>query len=275
MLYPKLGQAERFMQKVRPPAVAGTFYPGDPGELRSEIRHYLREAAAPGGPPPKALIAPHAGYVYSGPVAATAYRSLAPLRDALHRVVLLGPAHRVPFDGLAVPTTEAFETPLGHVPIDRAALEQSLELSQIVPLDAAHAQEHSLEVQLPFLQETLRSFALVPFVVGRAGAEEVGEVIDLLWGGPETLVLISSDLSHYLDYETARRVDRETVHAIETLQPESIEYDHACGRDPIRGLLSVARRRKLQVRTVDFRNSGDTAGPRDSVVGYGSFLFFE
>jgi AmmeMemoRadiSam system protein B len=261
------------MKRVRPPAVAGIFYPGTPSELRRAVREYLSEALAPEGPAPKAAIVPHAGYVYSGPVAATAYAAFAPLRDQVRRVVLLGPAHRVPVSGLAVPTTEAFDTPLGSVPIDRDALERVGSLPQVVALDAAHAEEHSLEVQLPFLMEILDRFELVPFAVGEAAPDAVAEVLEALWGGPETVVVISSDLSHYEDYETARRRDRATADAIETLRGEEIGHYDACGRDGIQGLLTVARQRGLAVRTVDLRNSGDTAGPREQVVGYGSFLF--
>jgi AmmeMemoRadiSam system protein B len=260
------------MQKVRPPAVAGTFYPGDPKALRKEILRYLETTLPPEGLRPKGAIVPHAGYVYSGPVAATAYAALAPLRGIARRVVLVGPSHRVPFDGLAIPTAEAFDTPLGRVTIDQDALDRARTFPCVVSLDEAHAHEHSLEVQLPFLQETLGPFELAPFAVGSADGDEVARVIDALWGGSETVVVISSDLSHYHDYETARRLDRATARAIEELRPEQIEYDDACGRDGIRGLLLVARRRGLEVQKVDLRNSGDTAGPRDQVVGYGSFL---
>jgi AmmeMemoRadiSam system protein B len=263
------------MRRVRPAAVAGIFYPGTAPELRAMVRDYLDGAGEPSGPVPKAAIVPHAGYVYSAPVAATAYATFAPLRGVVRRVVLLGPSHRVPLDGLAAPSTEAFETPLGPVPIDRAALEEVGQLPQVFPLDAAHADEHSLEVQLPFLMETLGSFDLVPFAVGHAEETEVAQVLEALWGGPETVVVISSDLSHYRDYETARRLDRATARAIEELRGDAIGHTDACGSVGIRGLLELARTRSLEVRTADLRNSGDTAGPRDQVVGYGSFLFFE
>jgi AmmeMemoRadiSam system protein B len=255
--------------------VAGTFYPDDPETLRRAVAAYLETAQPPSGPPVKAAIVPHAGYVYSGPIAATAYARLAELRGVARRVVLLGPAHRAPVEGLAIPTADAFDTPLGRVPIDRDALEQARSLPQVFELDAAHAAEHSLEVQLPFLQESLGSFALAPFAIGNTQGEEVARLLDLLWGGRETLVVISSDLSHYLDYETAGRRDRATARAIEEQRPEQIGYDDACGRDGIRGLLHAAATRSLEIRTVDLRNSGDTAGPRDRVVGYGSFLAFE
>lgn len=258
------------MASVRQPAVAGMFYPAEPRGLRAMISEYLA-AANPAGPAPKALIVPHAGYIYSGPVAASAYALLIPLRGAIRRVVLLGPAHRVALAGLALPSNDFFATPLGSVSLDKDALALIRDLPQVQVMDAAHAREHSLEVHLPFLQEVLGDFSLVPLVVGDASAEEVGEVLDRLWGGPETLVVISSDLSHYHDHQTARRMDAATARAIETLRFEDLGYDDACGRAPVSGLLHVARRRGLAVRRLDLRNSGDTAGPRDQVVGYGAW----
>jgi len=260
------------MSNLRMPAVAGLFYPAEAHALRELIRGYLAQAR-PDGPPPKALVVPHAGYVYSGPVAASAYARLAPLRDTVNRVVLLGPAHRVGFYGLAASSADAFVTPLGNVPVDREALDRALALPQVRVLDQAHAQEHSLEVHLPFLQECLAQFQVVPLVVGDATAAEVDEVLELLWGGPETLVVISSDLSHYHDYDTARQLDTATSRAIENLRPDDIDYEQACGRVPVTGLLVAARRHALQGRTVDLRSSGDTAGPREQVVGYGAYVF--
>jgi AmmeMemoRadiSam system protein B len=262
------------VENVRPPAVAGTFYPDDPDRLRASVRGYLEEAPERREPAPKGLIVPHAGYVYSGPVAATAYRALEPVRAQVRRIVLLGPSHRIPLRGLAVPTCDSFDTPLGRVPVARDTL-KLVEWPQILEMDAAHDQEHSLEVQLPFLQETLGDFELVPLAVGEADPEEVAEVVGGLWDGPGTRIVISSDLSHYHDYETARRLDAATADAVEQLREEDIDYDQACGAAGIRGLLVVARRLGLSVETVDLRSSGDTAGSRSEVVGYGSFLFFE
>jgi AmmeMemoRadiSam system protein B len=260
------------MASVRNPAVAGLFYPGDPRELHAVMADYLRSARADSGVP-KAIIAPHAGYVYSGPIAASAYALLKPARGRISRVVLLGPAHRVGFHGLALPTAEYFMTPLGCITVDQEAVKKISRLPQVCVMDAAHAQEHSLEVHLPFLQEVLGEFNLVPLVVGDAEPEEVGEVLDVLWGGPETLIVISSDLSHYHDYKTAQKLDRATSQAIEQLRLEDIQYDHACGRNPVNGLLYVARRLGLKAKTVDLRNSGDTAGTYDRVVGYGAYVF--
>lgn len=258
------------MPSVRPPAVAGQFYPSHPGALREMVEGFL-EAGAPGGDTtPKALIAPHAGYVYSGPVAATAYLRLLGARSRIERVVLLGPSHRVTLRGVASSTAEAFMTPLGPVPVDREAV-ASLEALRVQSRDDAHALEHSLEVHLPFLQIALNRFSVVPLVVGDAPAETVAAVLETLWGGPETLIVVSSDLSHYHDYETARRIDAETSAAIEARRYEDIEPDRACGAMPLKGLLMLAARRELQVRALDVRSSGDTAGPRTRVVGYGAY----
>ena len=262
---------------MRAPAVAGTFYPADPRSLASALRGYLdaaREARREGsGPAPKALIAPHAGYVYSGPVAASAYVEIEALRDVVERVVLLGPSHRVPLRGIAASTAEVFVTPLGEVPVDQAAIDSIAHLPQVKRLDAPHEWEHSLEVHLPFLQCVLGGFRLVPLSVGEATPDGVAEVLEVLWGGRETLLVVSSDLSHYYDYETARRLDARTTRAIEELRPEGLDEESACGRVPARGLLVAAKRHGLRARTVDLRNSGDTAGPRDEVVGYGSYVF--
>ncbi len=259
------------MAGTRPPAVAGSFYPADSKQLRTMVDGYLASAQTD-GVAPKAIIVPHAGYIYSGPVAASAYARLKGLRGRVTRVVLLGPSHRVGFSGLAFSSADYYDTPLGRIPLDRHAEELLAGLPQVRVYDAAHAREHSLEVHLPFLQETLSEFTLVPLVVGDATPAEVGEVLERLWGGPETLIVISSDLSHYHDYATAQRLDRATSQAIEALRYEDIGYDAACGRNPVNGLLYVARQRGLHARTIDLRNSGDTAGPRDQVVGYGAYV---
>ncbi len=188
--------------------------------------------------------------------------------------MLLGPSHRVPFYGLAVSGDDEFATPLGMVPIDAKSVSMALKLPQVHLLDEAHRREHSLEVQLPFLQMTLGDFSLLPLAVGKANASEVGEVLELLWDEADTLIVVSSDLSHYHDYSTARGIDSETSHLIERCQWERLGGDRACGYAGIRGLLKVAQQRGLQVRTIDLRNSGDTAGPRDRVVGYGSFVVY-
>lgn len=261
--------------KLRHAAVAGRFYPSDPAELRALINTLLAAVPPATGSAPKALIAPHAGYLYSGPIAATAYAQLVPERDQVKRIVLLGPSHYVAFDGLAASSAEAFATPLGLVPVDLEAVREVRALPQVCEMDTAHAEEHSLEVELPFLQTVLADFTLVPLVVGDATPEEVSEVLDLLWGGPETRFVISSDLSHYCDLQTARRLDGATAEAIEALKPAAIGDERACGRMPIRGLLQAARRHGLRARTLDLRSSGETAGPHDRVVGYGAFAFEE
>jgi AmmeMemoRadiSam system protein B len=261
------------MSTVRHPAVAGAFYPADPAALHAEIQSFLADADTPLEPPPKAVIVPHAGYVYSGPVAATAYARLRPLAGRVRRVVLLGPAHRVPFAGIAAPEAEWFETPLGRVHVDQAAIDTLADLPFVGRSDLPHAPEHSLEVQLPFLQEVLGDFELVPLVVGQATPEQVAAVLDRLWGGDETLIVVSSDLSHYLPYEQARRIDAVTSEAIAQMRDDAIDHEQACGATPVRGLLQAARRRGLRAEIVDLRNSGDTAGPRDQVVGYGAYVF--
>jgi len=261
--------------KVRPAAVAGRFYPADAVELRSLIAGLLAEVPPAKGPVPKAIIVPHAGYLYSGPIAASAYAQLIPARDLIQRIVLLGPSHYVALDGLATPSADTFATPLGSVPLDLEAIRQVRSLPQVRELDDAHAQEHSLEVQLPFLQTVLGRFTLVPLVVGNATTGEIAEVLEVLWDGAETRFVISSDLSHYYDFQTARRLDRATAQAIEALKPAGIGDERACGRIPIRGLLHAARRHRLRARTIDLRNSGETAGSRDKVVGYGAFAFEE
>jgi AmmeMemoRadiSam system protein B len=258
---------------LRDPAVAGHFYPAAPDALQREIADCLATVTRPCGAPPKAVIVPHAGYVYSGPVAAAAYAALRPLRPIIRRVVLVGPAHRVAFRGLALPSADAFLTPIGAVEVAHDAIETVRALPQVSELDRAHSLEHSLEVQLPFLQTVLDDFRIVPLLVGDATAEEVGGVLEALWGGPETIFVISSDLSHYHDYGSAQRIDRDTTLAIEHLDATPIDSEHACGCRPICGLLHVARAHALRVTTLDVRNSGDTAGDRRRVVGYGAYAF--
>ena len=264
------------MGTVRPAAVAGSFYPGDPSALAAEVATYLAHArdGASASRAPKAIIAPHAGYVYSGPIAGSVYARLRPLRGRIERVVLAGPAHRVYVAGAAIPGAEAFSSPLGTIALDREALARLRQLPFVEVSDRAHALEHSIEVHLPFLQSVLGSFELVPIVVGDASAEEAALLFETLWGGPETLIVVSSDLSHYLPYESARGRDRATANAIVGLEARLVP-EEACGAAPINGLLRAARSRGLAAEMVDLRNSGDTAGERDRVVGYGAFAFTE
>jgi MEMO1 family protein len=258
--------------KIRPAAVAGQFYPGDRQTLRTSVSRLLAAAPTSAKPAPKALIAPHAGYIYSGQVAADAFSALAGAQ-AVTRVVLIGPAHYVPVRGIAVPTADAFETPLGRVPIDREAPSVLADLPFVVTADAPHAPEHALEVELPFLQTLLGSFAVVPLLVGDAVPQQAAEVLRRLWGGPETLLVISSDLSHYHDYATARRLDAATATAIEHGDWESVGPDQACGFLAVAGLLVEAHARGLAAQRLALCNSGDTAGSRDRVVGYGAWMF--
>ena len=259
----------------RRPAVAGTFYAGEAETLRREVRDLLDPIAAADGPAPKAVIVPHAGFMFSGPVAARAYARLVPARDTIRRVVLLGPSHYVPLRGLAATSAERFLTPLGPVPVDREGVATALAQPGTQTLDAAHEREHSLETQLPFLQQVLADFRIVPLVVGDSSPEEVGRVLEALWGGPETLIVVSSDLSHFHDDATARTLDLTTARAIEGLEAEAVGHDNACGFHPVRGLLWVARRRGGRIATLDLRNSSEAGAPRDRVVGYGAFALEE
>ena len=262
-------------KEIRAPAAAGRFYPRDAKELRTAVTELLNGATSEPGPTPKALIVPHAGYPYSGPIAAKAYARLRPGRNTIKRIVLIGPSHFVALRGLATSSEEAFETPLGLVPLDREGIAMAAALPQVQILDEAHRHEHSLEVQLPFLQVLLGEFTLVPLVAGDATQSEVAAVIQALWGGPETCVIVSSDLSHYLDLESAQRLDSATAEALERLDPMGIGEEQACGRVPILGLLQAAIAQHLRAHTVDLRNSGDMGGPRSQVVGYGAFIFDE
>jgi hypothetical protein len=263
------------MLNIRPSAVAGTFYPIARQALEKDVNLLLQEASAASDQDvPKAIIVPHAGYIYSGQTAAAAYASLAAVRSKIRRVVLLGPVHRVAVRGLALPGADAFATPLGNVELDQEALAAIKNMPQVTVSAAAHALEHSLEVQLPFLQTVLENFKLVPLAVGDATADEVAAVLDRLWGGEETLIVISSDLSHFLPYYVAQSVDQETVQSILDLRGP-ISHDQACGGTPINGFMVAAQRHHLRPLLLDYRNSGDTAGEKNRVVGYASFAFME
>ena len=265
------------MHQIRQPAVAGSFYPGQATALRHDITTLLAAAQADAGTTqalPKALIVPHAGYIYSGATAALAYARLAPGRSTIRRVVLLGPVHRVPVRGLALPGVAAFATPLGEIELDQDAIATLAPLRQVVVSTAAHAQEHSLEVQLPFLQTVLDDFKLVPLAVGDATPAEVAQVLAVLWGGPQTLIVISSDLSHFLPYSAAQAVDNNTVQQILSLN-SSLTHQQACGGTPVNGLLLAARQHQLQPLLLGACNSGDTAGDKNRVVGYASLAFME
>ncbi len=258
---------------VRPPAVAGSFYPAQAASLRAVLDRSFLDAVRPDpvAPVPKALVVPHAGFVYSGPIAASAYLRVQPAHDTIRRVVLLGPSHRVPLRGLALSSADAWESPLGVVPVDGTAAAAVRRFPWVGFNDAAHAPEHSLEVQLPFLQTVLDDFCLVPVIVGDATDDEVASVLEALWAGPETLVVISTDLSHYHRYADAVSLDSRTAAAIAGLRSDDVADRDACGARPLRGLLRLAHRKHLQVESIDLRNSGDTAGDKERVVGYGAF----
>lgn len=256
---------------IRQPAFAGSFYPSDPGQLKARVDEYLH-GVEPAQRSPKAIIVPHAGYIYSGAVAASAYARLNSKPGGISRVVLIGPSHRVAFSGLAVSGADCFATPLGNIAIDQESRQRVLRLPFVQHLEKAHSQEHSLEVQLPFLQRLLDDFLLLPLVAGDASAEQVSQVLDSVWGGPETLIVISSDLSHYHNYAMATKLDKQTSQFIQSLAYEKLDVASACGSVPVSGLLAYARQHGLQVKNVDLRNSGDTAGDKSRVVGYGAFI---
>lgn len=260
--------------KVRPPAVAGLFYPGDPEQLRDAVSEYLAQAPTVAGPAPKALIVPHAGYIYSGVIAGAAYSQVAHRRRQIRRIVLLGPSHRVYLRGMAVPMAEAFQTPLGMVPVDRELKASVLAHEQVIESNSPHADEHSLEVQLPFLQLLFDDFTLLPIALGSASPPAVASALAEVWGDEETLVLISSDLSHYLPYDEARAVDSETSSAI-LRNDATITGEQACGCIGINGLTFLARQRGARMAEIARCNSGDTAGDRARVVGYGAFALHE
>ena len=258
------------MANVRQPSVAGTFYPADPARLRDHVEEMLAEVESAATPVPRALIAPHAGYIYSGPIAASAFKTLEAASRPIRRVVVIGPSHFVPFAGVALPEAEAFETPLGEIPLDDAAIDCVRRIDPIVTWDEPHRREHGIEVELPFLQTVLGDFGLVPLVTGHATADQVAEILDALWDD-DTLVVVSSDLSHFHDYDTAARLDADTADAIVDGRPQDLDEGSACGRLAIQGLIIAGQRRGRGISLLDLRNSGDTSGPREEVVGYGAF----
>lgn len=261
------------MVNTRKTAVAGTFYPAEPEQLKLQLAHYINDAEC-SKKVPKAIIAPHAGYIYSGEVAGTVYARLHAVKDVVTQVVLMGPSHRVGFQGLAVSSADQFATPLGNISVDAAAIEKISAFPFIQVLDQAHQLEHSLEVHLPFLQSVLSDFSIVPVVAGDASADQVCQLLEQFWGQQNTLIVISSDLSHFHDYETAQKMDEATTAYIERLQYEKLTSEMACGYVPIRGLLALARKNELQIKTIDLRNSADSAGTGDKgrVVGYGAYV---
>ncbi len=260
------------MSSIRPAAVAGAFYPDQPEILSAMLNDYLAQAKPAPASPLKAIIVPHAGYIYSGPIAASAYALIKAHSKQIKRVALLGPSHRVPLNGVALSEAEYFQTPLGDIPLDVGTISALSKLPFANFLEQAHAHEHSLEVQLPFLQVLLPEFSLTPIVVGNCPANQIAQLLEPFYNRDDTLMVISSDLSHYHDYLTAQKMDKETSRKIENLDYQHLDYDSACGRGPISGLLALAQKHGLKVRTIDLRNSGDTAGNKLQVVGYGAYV---
>jgi len=264
------------IKQIRPAAVADMFYPGDELKLTEQMQGFIHEKPSETTEVPKAIIVPHAGIVYSGAIAAAAYRSLLQYRHVIRKVILLGPAHRVYLRGLALPTVDQFQTPLGKIDLDTKTIQKLVDdFPQVSLSDKAHAEEHSLEVQLPFLQQVLASFRLIPLVVGDASKREVADVIEHLWGGEECLIIISTDLSHFHPYDEAKKLDTITAHHIEAFQGDKVGDHAACGRIPMRGLLHVAKEKGMSIQRFDLRNSGDTSERKDQVVGYGAWGLFE
>lgn len=259
---------------IRQAAVAGSFYPAEPNKLQNMVHNFLANAKED-SPIPKAIIAPHAGYIYSGPIAANAYACLAKACSTINRVVLVGASHHVYFKTIAASGADYFVTPLGQIKVDQEAIAKVSAFADVQIFNEAHFAEHSLEVQLPFLQILLKNFSIVPLLVGATASQQIAKAIEVLWGGPETLIIISSDLSHYYDYKTAQKLDKQTAQAIIDLNPQDLQEQQACGLLPIKGLLEVAIKKHLTARIIDLRNSGDTSGPKNQVVGYGAFHFYE
>lgn len=261
------------MSSIHSAQVAGLFYPADPDELRGMIEKFFKQCVCQ-EKIPKAIIVPHAGYIYSGMIAASAYCTFKKVSHSIKRVILFGPSHRVPFRGVAVSAADVFETPLGQVSIDKESVKQALTLSSVQINNNAFYGEHCLEVQLPFLQMVLSDFSMVPFLIGDATMNQVAEVMDLLWGDDETLIVVSSDLSHYYNDQTAKMMDQLTANAILDLEPERIDTEQACGRIGIQALLLSAKKKNLNPQLLDLRNSGDIVGMKKQVVGYGAFGFY-
>ena len=270
-------------ESVRPPAVASLFYPGEAAELKQNLREMLDEASEAEDPNEdlpadqhlRALIVPHAGYVYSGTTAALAYHLLRKNRDDFHRILLLGPAHRVWLEGIAFPGTDAFETPLGRIPLAKQQIRELLRFPEVQLRDDAHQDEHCLEVQLPFLQEILNEFELIPAVVGEISPDSLSGLLENLLEDPQNLLLLSTDLSHFHSYSEAQAIDQKTAEAIESFEDEKILPEQACGAHPLRGLLRHARIQGWKIQRLGLCNSGDTAGSKDRVVGYGAWALSE
>ncbi len=262
------------IEQIRPTAVAGLFYPNSADELSDTINAYLANTAQTMTSPKtiKAIVAPHAGYVYSGPIAASAYTLLRKTNSQFNKVILLGPAHRVKLTGIAIPTVQQFDSPLGPINIDQELLMQINQFDFVHESDLAHKEEHCLEVQLPFLQTVLQDFKIVPLLIGDISAEQVSLVLESIWDVDNLLIVVSTDLSHYYDYITAQKLDQKTSQFIEELNSNKIEYDHACGKTALQALLLSAKKHKLCAKTIDLRNSGDTAGEKNKVVGYGAYV---
>ena len=271
--------AKKMSQSIRHAAVAGMFYPSEPSELNAIVHALFQSAETESSIDtsrcPKAIIAPHAGYIYSGPTAAMAYQCLQNCRDQYHRVVLLGPSHRVAFNGMALSSADQYETPLGTIPLDTETIRALEDVDFVAINNQAHQDEHSLEVHLPFLQSTLNEFSLVPIVVGDIDPAKVAKILERFENDPHTLIVISTDLSHFREYNIAKQRDQDTSNAILNYDYNAIGYHDACGRNPVNGALYWAQQHHHPIKLIDLRNSGDTAGDKDRVVGYAAYHIYK
>jgi hypothetical protein len=261
--------------QIRKPCVAGLFYPDDPERLDFTLNQLFESVPEnlKTGYSPHAIIVPHAGYIYSGEIAASAYSSILKRVQDIKRVVILGPSHQLALNGAACPSATHFDTPLGRIPLDVEEIARLQAQGLIEINDAAHVREHSIEVQLPFLQHILSDFKIIPIVVGLEQAMPIAALLEPFWRAKDALIVVSSDLSHYLDYYDARKMDSDTSSAIEACRWQDISPTQACGCYPMRGLLQLAQEENSSVSCIDLRNSGDTAGDKSRVVGYGAYVF--
>ena len=262
------------MEKIKQADVAGMFYPGEEASLRQMVDGFIQKALS-FDLRPRAIIAPHAGYIYSGSIAGTAYKTIAAVRDQIENVIIMSPAHRFYLRGIALHMADAFATPLGNIPVNIGIVKKIKQFSSVQWEERSFIQEHGLETHLPFIQRAFKpGIKIVPMIVGECQESEVAEILESVWEDPRNFVIISSDLSHFHSYADAKKLDRNTVDLIQNLDSQSLDTEFACGHYPICGLLNLARNRKLKIKALDIRSSGDTAGSKESVVGYGSFAVY-
>jgi len=260
----------------RQASVAGSFYPKNPAQLKKTLTNLFNaneDLNIDFQTPVKAIIAPHAGYIYSGPIAAKAYSLVSTCIKGKNKITIIGPSHFVPFNGIALSTAEFFETPLGKIKVDHHAYELINRIPEVIYLDEAHAREHSIEVHLPFIQYLKKDVRIIPLAVGQTSYQKVAKVLEKFCEEKDNLIIISSDLSHYHAYGYAQKYDLQTALKIENYKCSQLGPNEACGYLAIAGLLKMAKDRKYKIKRIDLCNSGDTSGSKDTVVGYGSWFF--